>query len=127
MAGPNLVCAGCSKPTSLYKPVCDDCLRLAGHEPMGEIDLQLLELGVRHGGRKHELYSAASSNEWNERVKFTDYVIVSLDDGTRILTHTRSQAWRLSSGHDVVLINDRSGGYSLKRVRAVIWPEPAPQ
>jgi len=23
---PGLVCAGCNKPTTLFKPICDDCL-----------------------------------------------------------------------------------------------------
>lgn len=26
MNGPNVVCAGCGKPTTLNKPVCDRCL-----------------------------------------------------------------------------------------------------
>ncbi len=28
MNGPQVVCAGCAKPTSLGKPVCDDCTGL---------------------------------------------------------------------------------------------------
>lgn len=28
MNGPKLVCAGCAAPTSLGKPVCDDCMGL---------------------------------------------------------------------------------------------------
>lgn len=28
MNGPRLVCAGCGDPTSLGKPVCDDCMGL---------------------------------------------------------------------------------------------------
>lgn len=27
MNGPGLVCAGCGEPTTLFKPVCDDCMR----------------------------------------------------------------------------------------------------
>lgn len=34
MNGPQLVCAGCQKPTTLTKPVCDDCMRAAGVEPV---------------------------------------------------------------------------------------------
>jgi predicted amidophosphoribosyltransferase len=34
MNGPNIVCAGCGKPTTLRKPVCDDCMRAGGTTPM---------------------------------------------------------------------------------------------
>lgn len=30
MNGPGLVCAGCGKPTTLFKPVCDICLSMTG-------------------------------------------------------------------------------------------------
>lgn len=33
MNGPGLVCAGCNQPTTLFKPVCDSCLRMAGQQP----------------------------------------------------------------------------------------------
>lgn len=33
MSGPNLICAGCGKPTGLFKPVCDDCIVLLGGVP----------------------------------------------------------------------------------------------
>jgi len=35
MSGPSLVCAGCGDPTTLLKPVCDDCLRMAGEAVTG--------------------------------------------------------------------------------------------
>lgn len=34
MNDPQLVCHGCGKPTTMFKPVCDDCLRDAGVEPI---------------------------------------------------------------------------------------------
>lgn len=34
MKGPGLVCAGCNQAATLNKPVCDDCLRQAGIEPL---------------------------------------------------------------------------------------------
>lgn len=30
MNGPQLVCAGCNEPTTLFKPICDNCLQMAG-------------------------------------------------------------------------------------------------
>jgi hypothetical protein len=45
-------------------------------------------------------------------------VIVTLGDGTRWKTRTRSEAWTLPNGRRVVLIEGRSGGYSLERVCA---------
>jgi len=30
MNGPRLICFGCSKDTTMLKPVCDDCLGLGG-------------------------------------------------------------------------------------------------
>ena len=36
MTGPQLVCAGCGKPTTLFKPVCDDC---AGPSMIRALDL----------------------------------------------------------------------------------------
>lgn len=33
MNGPSLVCSLCGQPTSIYKPICNNCLRAAGIEP----------------------------------------------------------------------------------------------
>lgn len=37
MSGPRIVCAGCGYPTTLYKPVCDDCVDILSqcHLDMG--------------------------------------------------------------------------------------------
>lgn len=46
-------------------------------------------------------------------------VQVTLDDGSSWQTKTRSEPWRLASGHWVVLIEGRVGGYSLDRVTPI--------
>lgn len=33
VSSPTLVCAGCGQPTGLYRPICDDCIRLTGGTP----------------------------------------------------------------------------------------------
>lgn len=33
MNGPRPICAGCQKPTTWTKPVCDDCMRAVGETP----------------------------------------------------------------------------------------------
>jgi hypothetical protein len=47
MNGPNLVCAGCNKPTTLYKPICDECMRASGQEPRPERELVAEENAAR--------------------------------------------------------------------------------
>lgn len=44
-------------------------------------------------------------------------VTVVLDNGEEWETHTRSSAWILPSGHAVILLEGKSGGYLLDRVR----------
>jgi hypothetical protein len=43
-------------------------------------------------------------------------VVVRLDNGTKWRTRTRSEPWQLPSGHWVVLLGGRTGGYDLDRV-----------
>lgn len=57
MNGPRIVCAGCGEPTSLYKPVCDDCRALHDEVAAGfgvERYCVLCEQGlsVEHGMHK---------------------------------------------------------------------------
>lgn len=54
---------------------------------------------------------------WNERNKVGIGVIVKLDDGKLWLTKTRSEAWELGHRQAVVMLEGRSGGYDLDRVR----------
>lgn len=44
-------------------------------------------------------------------------VDVTLDDGTVWRTKTRSEPWQLKSGHWLVSLEGKAGGYSLERVR----------
>lgn len=44
-------------------------------------------------------------------------VTVTLDDGSKWQTRTRSEAWALGSGAPVVLLEGKTGGYSLERCR----------
>jgi hypothetical protein len=44
-------------------------------------------------------------------------VTVTLDDGSPWETETRSAAWALGHGAPVVLLEGKSGGYALERVR----------
>jgi hypothetical protein len=52
-------------------------------------------------------------------------VSVIKDDGTRWITRTRSEPWQLGSGHWVVLLEGRAGGYSLSRV-SLVKENPTP-
>ena len=55
--------------------------------------------------------------EWNDKHPAGTEVIVTEDDGRQTPTKTRSEAWGLSHGDNVVLLEGRSGGYLLDRVR----------
>lgn len=66
MNGPRPICAGCEKPTTWHKPICDDCLIAAGETPRPYCALcdavglkvdcprghSYAEHGVRHGKDK---------------------------------------------------------------------------
>ena len=53
-------------------------------------------------------------------------VVVTLDDGVRWYTETRSEPWQLGSGDWVVSLVGKSGGYDLGRVSPTA-PAAAPQ
>ncbi len=53
-------------------------------------------------------------------------VDVRLDDGTIWRTKTRSEPWQLGHGDWVVLLEGKSGGYSLSRVMVAQGPTPMP-
>jgi len=59
---------------------------------------------------------AFSAEEWNELHKVGTPVRVTLDDGRVWYTRTRSEAWNLGHGQPVVMLEGKSGGYSLARV-----------
>lgn len=47
-------------------------------------------------------------------------VEVTLDDGSKWITETRSEPWELGSGHKVVMLKGKSGGYDFSRVREIL-------
>ncbi len=56
---------------------------------------------------------------WNFRYPPGTPVYLKNDLGKIEETKTRSPAWMLPSGHTVVSVEGRSGGYSLKRITPV--------
>jgi hypothetical protein len=53
-------------------------------------------------------------NRWNEKYPEGTPVIVTRDNGDKLETVTRSEAWELC-GSAVVMVKDISGGYALER------------
>lgn len=53
MRGPGVVCAGCGEPTTLFKPVCDNCLIAAGETPRPYCALCEAGLGTDKHGYYH--------------------------------------------------------------------------
>jgi hypothetical protein len=59
----------------------------------------------------------AMVQEWNELYPPGTPVQLTNDDGEIEETKTRSIAWLLGSGHAVVSVEGRTGGYLLERIR----------
>jgi hypothetical protein len=57
------------------------------------------------------------ASEWNELHKPGIGVLVKLDDGRLWHTKTRSEAWKLGDGQPMVMLDGKSGGYDLSRVK----------
>ena len=55
---------------------------------------------------------------WNKLHPVGSAVTVTKDDGSKLETTTRSEAWRLRSGTPVVLVDGSIGCYKLTRVAA---------
>ena len=69
--------------------------------------------------RKKKLQAETELAEyWNTRFPVGTKVSVRRDDGTTLLTVTRSPAWVLC-GTAVVTVDGISGGYALDRVRSL--------
>jgi hypothetical protein len=56
---------------------------------------------------------------WNKRYPPGTEVALTNDDGHVERTKTRSIAWCLGSGHPVVKVEGRTGGYSLYRITPI--------
>jgi hypothetical protein len=59
-----------------------------------------------------------NAQEWNNRYPVGQPVCLTEDDGSMRYTQTRTKAWELGSGHSVVSVDEKSGGYSLDRIKA---------
>jgi len=59
----------------------------------------------------------AQVDEWNKTFPEGSPCFLLKDNGTEILTRTRSSAWLVSGYHPVVLVSRFTGGYSLDRLR----------
>jgi hypothetical protein len=58
-----------------------------------------------------------TADEWNRLHKPGISVLVTLDGGKLWFTKTRSEAWNLGHGQPVVMLEGKTGGYDLSRVR----------
>ncbi len=56
-------------------------------------------------------------DDWNARAEVGTPVTVTLDDGSKMETRTRSPAWMLGHGEAVVSVDGIVGGYLLSRVQ----------
>ncbi len=58
-------------------------------------------------------------NIWNKHYPSGTEVMLTNDDCHIEHTRTRSEAWLLDSGHPVVKVEGRAGGYLLNRITPV--------
>lgn len=82
--------------------------------------------GVRNSARREARLRAARKaragayivSTWNALHPSGTRVTLTLDDGTKVDTRTRSEAWCLGDGTPVVLLEGKTGGWLLTRVDA---------
>ncbi len=67
--------------------------------------------------RRATMSNESIVQEWNELYPPGTEVLLTNDDGKIEETKTRSIAWLLGSGHPVVSVEGRTGGYSLERIQ----------
>ena len=58
-----------------------------------------------------------TAEQWNQSHKVGAGVLVKMDDGRLWHTRTRSEAWELGHGQPVVMLEGKSGGYDLSRIK----------
>lgn len=56
-------------------------------------------------------------DQWNAKYPVGTRCLLKNDDGTETATDTRSPAWKLPSGHVVVMIKGKSGGWNIQRLQ----------
>jgi hypothetical protein len=121
VTGPGPVCAGCQKPTSFYKPICDDCMRASGQVPTPAWQLELLENGIRKR-KLYQLTTVTSVEEFNKRAPIGSHVLLQVKDGHELST-TRSTAWMATEKLPVVLVNSMDGSCRIDCLQVVEWIE----
>jgi hypothetical protein len=75
------------------------------------------------GGESREISHRSGDNQmnaedFNKKFPIGSDVIYTDDFGNEHKTKTRSDAWTLGSGHAVVCLEGRSGGYDINRIKA---------
>ena len=60
-----------------------------------------------------------TADEWNEKYSPGQAVILTDSFDAEHRTRTRSPAWNLGHGAPVVLVEGRTGGWELERIRPV--------
>jgi hypothetical protein len=59
-----------------------------------------------------------TADQWNAMYAPHQPIELTEDDGSKTYTQTRSIAWELSPGTFVVLVDGKTGGYDLDRIKA---------
>ena len=57
--------------------------------------------------------------KWNDEYPVGKYVRVRRDDGSQLITKTRSEAWVLSGHTAVIMVEQITGAYLLDRVTPI--------
>lgn len=70
-----------------------------------------------------QLIGAGLVEAWNSQYSSGTPVVVIQDDGSQVISKTRSIAWALGHGEAVVSYEGRSGGYALSRVIPMTTPQ----
>lgn len=66
---------------------------------------------------KRKKWTQKQIDQWNKKYPVGTAVELTNDDGKIENTKTRSEAWLLGSGHPVVSVVGRTGGYLLERIK----------
>jgi hypothetical protein len=61
---------------------------------------------------------------WNSLNPVFSPCELTLDDGSKVITKTRSVAWNLGHGQAVVLVDGRAGGQMLERLKMLETHKP---
>lgn len=73
---------------------------------------------TRHQAPVRPVYPVIAVRQWNEAHAVGTIVVVRKDDGSKVTTRTRSEAWVLGGHSAVVQLEGIAGCYALERVQA---------